>query len=379
MKIVQTNKAYYPKVGGIETTITTLSEGLVNYFNADVKVLTCSGKKNFQTEEKKINGVNIKYLSTFEFLASLPISPNYFKEIRNYSGDILHIHEPFPLADIALLTNSKIKNNFSKIVVSWHSDIVRQKWVLSFYKNYLFKFLENVDKIIVSNPNLIQNSDFLPSFKNKIEIIPIGVNLNWVEECKISNKLSEEIKKSTKGLMALFVGRLVYYKGIEYLIDAINLVQDITLIIIGSGPLKDKLERKIIDLNLSSRIKIIPEVDEVTLHGYYKSCDIFILPSVEKSETYGIVQIEAMACGKPVICTEIGTGTTFINQNEITGLVVSPRNSKALVDAILKLTNNLGLRQNLGNLGKQRAFKEFSAKKMVKTTFELYKNLLENK
>ncbi|MBK7105843.1 MAG: glycosyltransferase [Ignavibacteriae bacterium] len=377
MKIVQTNKAYYPKVGGIETTITTLSEGLVNYFNADVQVLTCSGTRTLQSVEKILNGVKLKYLSTFEFLASLPISPGYFKEIAKYSGDILHIHEPFPLADIALLTNSKLKNKFSKIVVSWHSDIVRQKWVLSIYKKYLFEFLQNVDKIIVSNPNLIKNSDFLPYFKDKIEVIPIGVDLNWVDSCQESNELSKQIRKSNKGPIALFVGRLVYYKGLEYLIDAVNLVPDISLIIIGSGPLKSYLNKMINKLNLSSRIKIIPEVDEVTLHSYYKACDLFILPSVEKSETYGIVQIEAMACGKPVVCTDLGTGTTFINQNEITGFVVPPRNSKSLAEAILKLVQNVELREILGNQGKERVFKDFTSKKMVTETYRVYQNLLK--
>ncbi|MFZ1289666.1 MAG: glycosyltransferase [Melioribacteraceae bacterium] len=377
MKIVQTNKAYYPKVGGIETTITTLSEGLVSNFGADVNVLTCNGKRTFRSVEKIINNVKVKYLPTYEFLASLPISPSYFNEISKYSGDILHIHEPFPLADISILTNPKIKSNFSKIVVSWHSDIVRQKWVLSIYKKYLLMFLDIADKIIVSNPNLIDNSDFLPHFKDKIEIIPIGVNLDWVETCQTSNNLSKEIKKTNKDLMALFVGRLVYYKGIEYLIDAINFVPNVVLTIIGSGPLKNKLIKKIYELNLTSRIKIIPEVDEVTLRGYYKACDIFVLPSVEKSETYGIVQIEAMACGKPIICTEIGTGTTYVNQNEITGLVVPPRNSELLAEAIFKLSDNVELRKFLGNNGKERAFKEFTAEKMAAETYKVYENLLK--
>jgi rhamnosyl/mannosyltransferase len=376
MKIVQTNKAYYPKIGGIETTITTLSEGLANNFGEDVNVLTCSEIIRLKTIESVINGVKVKYLPTYNFLASLPISPGYFKAITKFSGDILHIHEPFPLADFSMLLFPKLKKNFSRVIVSWHSDIIRQKWVLSFYKKYLFKFLKIADKIIVSNPNLIKNSDFLPFFEDKIEVIPIGVNLNWVDCCQESNILSESIRESYKSPLVLFVGRLVYYKGLEFLIDAINLVPDVTLIIIGSGPLKNTLLNKINKLNLTSRIKIIPEVDEETLHSYYKACDLFVLPSVEKSETYGIVQIEAMACGKPVICTDLGTGTTFLNQNEITGLVVPPRNTKLLAEAIKRLTMNIELRKRLGNQGKERAFKEFTAEKMVAKTYKIYKDLL---
>lgn len=377
MKIVQTNKAYYPKVGGIETTITTLSEGFANYFSEDVKVLTCSEVNRTKTIDRVINKVNVKYLPTFGFFTSLPISPGYFNEIRKYSGDILHIHEPFPLADISMIMLPRLKENFSRIVVSWHSDIVRQKWVLSFYKKFILKFLGIADKIIVSNPNMIKNSDFLPFFKEKVEVIPIGVNLDWVNSCQESNTVSEEIRKSNKGPMVLSVGRLVYYKGYEYLIDAINLVPNASLVIIGSGPLKNKLIDRINKLNLSSRIKIIPEVDEKTLHSYYKACDIFVLPSVEKSETYGIVQIEAIACGKPVICTEVGTGTTFLNQHEKTGFVVPPRDTKLLAEAIDKLITNHELRMKLGTHGKDRALREFTDKKMVEETYKLYQNLLK--
>lgn len=376
MKILQTNKAYYPKVGGIETTITTLSEGLVKKFGEDVSVLTCNEIFHLKTIEKVINGVKVKYVPTYGFLTSLPLSPGYFKSIMEYSGDILHIHEPFPLADLSVLLSSRLKRNFSRIVVSWHSDIIRQKWVLSFYKKYLFKFLKIADKIIVSNPNLIRNSDFLPFFEDKIEVIPIGINLNWVDSCQESNILSEGIRKSYKGSMVLFVGRLVYYKGLEFLIDAINLIPDVSLVIIGSGPLRDKLIKKINELNLASRIKIVPEVDEKKLHSYYKACDLFVLPSVEKSETYGIVQIEAMACGKPTICTEIGTGTTFVNQNEVTGLVVPPRNIELLAEAMNKLIINKEMGKQLGNQGKERALKEFTAEIMVSKTYKVYQDLL---
>lgn len=376
MKILQTNKAYYPKVGGIETTITTLSEGLVKKYGEDVSVLTCNENYHLKTVEKVINEVKVKYVPTYGFLSSLPLSPGYFKSIMEYSGDILHIHEPFPLADLSVLLFSRLKRNFSRIVVSWHSDIIRQKWALSVYKKYLFEFLKIADKIIVSNPNLIENSDFLPFFRDKIEVIPIGVNLDWVDSCQESNCLAERIRRYNKSPLVLFVGRLVYYKGLEFLIDAINLIPNVSLVIIGSGPLRDKLIKKINELNLASRIKIVPEVDEKKLHSYYKACDLFVLPSVEKSETYGIVQIEAMACGKPTICTEIGTGTTFVNQNEVTGLVVPPRNIELLAEAINKLIINKEMGKQLGNQGKERALKEFTSEIMVSKTYKVYQDLL---
>ncbi len=370
MKILQTNKAYYPKVGGIETTITTLSEGLVKDFNLIVDVLTCHHNFNLTTRNENINGVNIKYLPTYGFLHSLPLSPEYFFSLGKYSGDILHIHEPFPLSDLSVLFNKKIKKNFSKIVVSWHSDIIRQKWSLVFYGRYIFRFLEIVDKIIVSNPALIKNSDFLKTFSKKCEVIPIGINLDW------ANSSDKNIIKKDVPII-LSVGRLVYYKGFEYLIEAMKNINGAKLIIVGSGPLKNKLRKQIISNNLTNKVEIIPEVDRETLNSLFKACDLFVLPSIRKSETFGIVQIEAMACGKPVVCTEIGTGTTFINQHGVTGLVVPPEDSKALSNAINTILNDESLRKFLSENAKHRALTEFNDQKMVARVYDLYKSLFE--
>jgi len=377
MIIVQTNKAYYPKVGGIETTITNLSEGLVKDHKVSVQVLTCNYQRSSKKIEKNLNGVDVIYLPTFGFVASLPISFAYMKSLSQLDGDILHVHEPFPWADLSYLFSKKIRSNFRKLVVSWHSDIVRQKWALSFYRPYIHKFLKMADKILVSNKNLIEFSEYLPEYKSKCEVIPLGAKLDWVAHSESRRERIKEIKSNYGSPIVLFVGRLVYYKGIQYLIDAINQVPDVSLVIIGSGPLKKELLNQIQNLNLEKRIHILPEVDEETLHSFYEACDIFVLPSVEKSETYGIVQIEAMACGKPVICTELNTGTTFINQDGVTGLVVSPRNSVELSEAIRKLVADSSLRSKLGENARRRALNEFTAEKMVERTLNVYRDLLK--
>lgn len=377
MKVVQTNKAYYPKVGGIETTITNLSEGLVNDCKVNVEVLTCSNKRSYKSMKKNINGVEINYLPTFGFFASLPISPVYYNALSKMYGDILHIHEPFPWADLSYLFSSKIRKNFSHLVVSWHSDIVRQKWALSFYRPYINKFLKMADKILVSNSNLIDNSEYLPNYKSKCEIVPLGAKLDWVLDSTSRVDLVDKIKNDYNSPLVLFVGRLVYYKGIQYLIDAISQISDVSLVIVGIGPLEKELKNKIRALNLEKRIHILPELDKETLYSFYEACDLFVLPSVEKSETYGIVQIEAMACGKPVICTDLKTGTTFINLNGTTGLVVPPRDSKSLAEAIRNLTYDISLRCKMGENAKLRALNEFTAQTMVQKTFNIYSELLD--
>jgi len=378
LKVVQTNKAYYPKVGGIETTITNLSEGLVKDFKVSVQVLTCNDQRSSKKVMKNLNGVDIIYVPTIGFVASLPISVAYMKSLSQLNGDILHVHEPFPWADLSYLFSKKIRSNFRKLVVSWHSDIVRQKWALTFYRPYIHKFLKLADKILVSNKNLIEFSEYLPDYKSKCEVIPLGAKLDWVNNSSNHSDRVKKIKSEYASPLVLFVGRLVYYKGIQYLIEAINQVPDVSLVIIGSGHLKKELLNQIKNLNLEKRIHILPEVDEETLHSFYEACDIFVLPSVEKSETYGIVQIEAMACGTPVICTELRTGTTFINQHGMTGLVVPPRDSKALAEAINNLANNISLRAELGKNARQRALKELTAEKMVERTYKVYNDLLKH-
>lgn len=376
MQIVQTNKAYYPKVGGIETTITNLSEGLVKQHNVSVKVLTCSNQRSTESERKNLNGVEITYLPTFGFVASLPISISYMNSLSKLTGDILHVHEPFPWADLSYLFSKRIRSNFKHLVVSWHSDIVRQKWALSFYRPFIHKFLELADKILVSNKNLIEYSEYLPRYKSKCEVIPLGAKLDWIDHSENRRDRVQKIKSEYVSPMVLFVGRLVYYKGIQYLIEAISKLPDVKLVIIGSGPLEQKLINQIHSLNIWERISILPELDEETLYSYYEACDIFVLPSVEKSETYGIVQIEAMACGKPVVCTELYTGTTFINQHGRTGLVVPPRDSNALAEAIQKLLFNDALKNELGQNAKQRALMEFTSEIMVDRIYKVYQDLL---
>lgn len=375
MKIVQTNKAYYPKIGGIETAVTTLSEGFVNKYNSEVEVLVCNHKINFNKAEKIINGVKVIYLPTYGFALSLPLSPSYPRELLKLKGDILNIHQPFPLADLTFEICPRLKENFSKIITSWQCDITRQKWTLPIYGKFLHRFLSKVDKIIVNNPHIIENSEFLRHYKSKCEVIPIGVNLEWAKT-ETDNEERDKFRTRDNKSVILFVGRLVIYKGIEYLITAMQDVENASLTIIGSGPLEKPLKKLISDLNLDTKVKIIQEVDVDTLHNYYKACDIFVLPSINEAEAYGIVQIEAMACGKPLICTELGTGTSYVNKHNVTGLVVPPRDSKELAQAINKLIEDDALRKRFGDNGRARAFNEFTSDKMIQKTYELYQRLL---
>ncbi len=376
MKIVQTNKAYAPWIGGMETIVTVLAEGLSAKPGVTVEALVCNGERSFVRDIQTRNGVQVTYLPRWGFVSSLPISPTFPFALGRAEGDILHVHEPFPLVDLSVAANPRIRRHFKHIVVTYQSDIVRQKWALKVYRPFIHNFLSIADRILVSSPALIENSEFLPLYRDRCEIVPLGVNLQWTRDRQRRSTRVQEIRRRHGTPLILFVGRLVYYKGLEYLVDAMTRVPEGKLVIVGSGPLQGELERQIRSLRCADRITILPHLDSEELYSYYEACDVFVLPSTEKTEAYGLVQVEAMASGKPVVSTEIGTGTTFVNQNGVTGLTVPPRDASALAGAIGTLLRDPDLRTRLGRQAEERAMKEFTTEQMVERVYNVYQRLL---
>ncbi len=376
MKIVHTNKAYYPLIGGVETIVANFAEGLSTRPGIDVEVLVCNHEHSIWKQEKTINRVNVTYVPMWAKIASLPISPLFPFHLAALDGDILHVHEPFPLVDLTNLLIPSVLRRFSRIVVSWHSDIVRQKWAMSVYASVIRKFLDRVDRIIVATPNHLESSQFLKTYSEKCEIIPFGLQLDWVKQRQTRDEQIKKIKKQFGDPLILFVGRLVYYKGLKYLVDAMNLLPDVNLAIVGGGPLQFEIKHQISKLQLEKRVHIIPHLSKTELHDFYEACDIFVLPSTDISEAFGLVQVEAMACGKPVVSTNLNTGVTFVNQHGITGLTVEPRDSMALADAIRTLLGNSNLRLSLGRNAQERAMREFTLERMIDRTVKLYNRIL---
>jgi rhamnosyl/mannosyltransferase len=378
MKIVHTNKAYAPLIGGIETTLTILAEGLSKVEGIENEVLVCNNMRSFRSVRRTINGVAVTYVPSWGSIASLPISPSYPFSLAAMKGDILHIHEPFPLADLAILSFPGILKNFSHVLISWYGEIVRQRWALPLYGPMIHRVLRKVERILVSAPGLIDVSDFLPPYRDRCEVIPLGLNLEWTELAGTRVERVRQIRRDCGTPLILFVGRLVYYKGLSYLVEAMSIVRDASLVIIGSGPLRSRLLADIARFGLEKRIKVFPHVPEDELHAFYEACDLLVLPSTERSESFGLVQVEAMACGKPAVSTRIGTGVPFVNQDGVTGLTVPPRDSRALAEALEKLIGDPELRLSYGKNAKERAFREFSARQMIDRTKKVYESLMKS-
>lgn len=364
-KILQINKFYYPKIGGIERIVQQIAEGLNKESGFQIDVLCCDKKE----ELEEVNGVRVWRTKILAKVFGMPISFDFFKtfkKIRN-NYQILDFHQPFPLADLALF----LFPTKAKIVVHYHSDIVRQRIVEIFVKPFIFNTLKKAKKIVVSNPNLIETSPILKRFQKKCVVVPFGVDISKFQN--IDSSRVEEIKKKYSKFV-LFVGRLSYYKGVEYLIKAIQKIP-VNLVIIGEGPKRGKLERLVKKLKLKDKVFFLPFQREKNLKHFYHACFLFVLPSVYRSEAFGIVLIEAMACKKPVISTELGTGTSWVNQNNVTGFVVEPKNVEQLTRAIKKIINDIEIYQRFSENAFLRAREIFDEKKMLDKIKKVYLNI----
>ncbi len=376
IKVLHINKLYHPWIGGVEKHVQDLCENLLPYDDISIQVLVCHEK--MASEDTIINGVRVKKLANLvnfftkkTLLFSSPVSLTLPFWIRKLSADILHFHLPNPLAmAVYYITRPK-----GKVVVTWHSDIVKQKKMLYFLTPLIHWFLNRTDTIITTSPNIIDSSPFLSEFRQKCVVIPLGINPEkYVLKDEDYAQIKQERAKATMPLI-LFVGRLVYYKGVEYLVEAMKQV-DAQLIIVGEGPLYTTVHEKIISNGLSNKISIVPSASDYTLVKYFHSCDIFVLPSVSQSEAFGIVQLEAMKCSKPVISTNLPTGVPFVNQHGKTGIIVEPKDIDGLAKAINTLIHDPELRNSYGLYAKQRIEEEFTNEVMAKKVYNLYNTIM---
>ncbi len=368
-KVLQLNKAFWPVIGGVEKVVYDLAKGLGDFF--DMSVLAVGEDGHFKREQFK----NFMVYKTPRLtkIASTPISLNYTTAFKLLAPqmDLLHFHLPHPFGVLAYARYPFTK----KILVTYHCDVVKQKTLNILYEPMMHFLLKRASKIVVSNPNIINTSQVLRRYRDKCIVIPFGIDIDKMK-LKPEEKLRlVDLRKRYNKPVVLFVGRLVYYKGVEYLIKAMKDV-DAYLIIIGNGPLKTDLLKLTQNLNLTNKTTFIDHLPRSELKLYFHLCDVFVLPSIARTEAFGLVLLEAMACGKPLISTELGTGTSFINQHEVTGFVVPVANSQSLVQTINKILNNKTSTERLSSSALWRVKNIFSFKLFIENYYSFYKELL---
>ncbi len=376
MKVLHIGKYYYPYSRGIETYLKLLCERLIEAVDLEVIVANDSVK----TVHEEINGVRVTRLGRLFELAATSFCFSLPFILRRKKPDIVHIHLPNPWAELCYF----LAGCPGKLVVSFHSDIIRQKFLLQLHKPLHRAFLKKAEKIIVATPRHAEFSPFLSKLpKEKIEVVHYGIDLKEIQN--FDEKKKEEIIKKTGKPLILFVGSLVYYKGLEILLQSIKKSPSPPLekgecnrhiLLIGSGPLENKLKNMTKELGIEKNVHFFGNVDEETLKAAFNACDVFCLPSNYRSEAFGIVQLEAFAAGKPVVSCNLPSGVPYVNQNGKTGIIVPPNDPSALAAAINKLLSDDDLREKLGIQALERVTKEFTADQMAVNTLAIYNKLI---
>jgi len=363
IRVVQIGKYYYPCHGGMESSLYSLVAGLKG--EVDFEVIVSNTKPKTIVEE--IDGVRILRLAQYGTLFSQPINPSLFFHFQRLKADIVHMHLPNPLAVIFYL----FVHPEGKLVISYHSDMVRQGFLGWIFMPYLKRILGLADKIIITSLNLMDAYPILKGFREKCVVIPHGIDLEAFKETSMAKAKAQDIKRKYNKPIVLFVGRLVYYKGLKYLLKAMVSV-DAKLVVVGKGQLESKLKSFAKRLNIGEKLFWAGDVSHEELIAYYYACDLLVLPSCFNSESFGLVVLEAQACAKPVVSTNLPTGLATINLNEKTGFVVTPKDSHQLQIAINKLILSEDLCREYGLNGRERVKQEYSRGLMCQRFLALY-------
>jgi len=372
LRVTMVNKYYYPPhLGGVETVVRDTSEGLVEHAGAAVRAIVCNESR--EHVEETIRGVEVLRLPRQFALSSAPVALSMpgalTAEMRRAEPpDVMHFHTPYPWGELSFL---RARPDVPSVVL-YHSDIVRQKRMLAAYRPFLERFLDKVDLIIASSPNMVEHSEFLAPRAEKCRVVNFGLHVEHIADApEVIARASELRAQHTGRKIVLFVGRLVYYKGADVLVRAMADV-DADLVMIGRGPLDGELREIATANGIADRITWLGPQDDDELAAWYHAADVFALPSVARSEAFGLVQIEAHAAGTPVISTNLTTGVPYANLDGITGLIVPVGDVSALATALTRLLTDDALRDRLGRLAKERALSEFTIPRMVDQTLAVY-------
>lgn len=371
MRVLHFFKTYLPDTtGGIEQVIYQLCQGN-RELGVESRVLTLS--PDASPQRLWVADHEVVRARQDLVIASTGFSREAFALFSDAArqADIIHFHFPWPVMDLVHF----VSRHKRPCVVSYHSDIVRQRTLLALYKPLMQRFLAGVDRIIASSPNYLESSEVLGRFGGKTVVIPYGLDRQAYPEPP-----TERLTYWRERLPArffLFVGVLRYYKGLEYLLEAVA-GTGWPVVIAGAGPEEANLKEQARQLGLDHLIWTgrIADEDKACL---LQLCHAFVFPSHLRSEAFGISLLEAAMYGKPMISCEIGTGTTFVNLDGVTGMAVPPADSPALRRAMSQLWENPALAAELGANAARRFGEKFSAQRMCEQTVQVYRDVLQGR
>lgn len=318
--------------GGSEVTVLVASDGLPEGCSAD------------------LDGFSVSGYPCMGRLLSTPLAPGLSDVFRGVETDVFHFHLPLPNAVISWLLSGRK----SPYVVTYHSDIVRQALLLPLYGPFLRRFLTGANQVLATSAAYVRSSKWLSGLDN-VSVVPIGAD-------PLRFRPASEEHRAGRGDYALFTGRFRSYKGIRVLLEAWRNFPTRPLVLAGGGPMREEIIRTADSGKLNIRLVEDPTDDELVL--LYRGARCLILPSIHRSEAFGMVQVEAMACGTPVISTNLPTGVPWVNENNVSGLTVTYGDASALAEAVLALDDD-ALRDRLAAGALSRASAMFNGPELL--------------
>jgi lipopolysaccharide/colanic/teichoic acid biosynthesis glycosyltransferase/glycosyltransferase involved in cell wall biosynthesis len=365
VRVLHVGKFYPPVRGGMETILQTLCEA----GGAGVRSRVLVSNTRARTEREH-GGVEVTRVASVGRVGTVGVCPTLPLWMRRLAADVVVLHEPNPMGFWAYL----LARPRGRLVVWLHSELVLDRWYYRVYRPFLRAALRRADRVVVSSPPLRDRVAGAGGAGDRTVVIPYGIDTERLRPTAETHARAAAIRARYRGPLVLFVGRLVAYKGVDVLLRALPPSAG-TLIVAGNGPLGAALRTMVETLGLRDRVVFLGAVDDGELAALYHACDVFALPSTGPNEAFGLVQLEAMACGKPVVSTDLPSGVPWVNQHGQTGLIVPPGDADALRDALDALLGDALLRRKLGEAGRRRVEREFTRAALAARLTAFYRAL----
>jgi rhamnosyl/mannosyltransferase len=370
MRALQVYRDYFADLpGGIERHVLDLATGLDV---GEVEIAVGSRNRGSGSTE----GMRVHRVREYGRPGGVPLTPSLVRVMRSSAYDLVHVHSPDPSAEFALALVGETAGR----ILTYHTDIDRGSRWMPAYSRLLNWVLDRCDRVIASSDELVERSPVLSRLVARrpasLAVVPFGVDLERFTPGPSAE--ADDVRRSWgDGPIVLFMGRLRYYKGIPYLIRAMRDVPG-KLVIAGDGPERDRIHAQA-RAELGDRAILLPGPSESELADLYRAADVFCLPSISHAEAFGLAAVEAMASGKPVVTTEIGTATSVINQHEVTGFVVEPSDERMLAEGLRTLVEDDSLARRMGEAARLRAVQHYDRRVMLARIASMYRGLVEQR
>lgn len=365
--MVQAFGNYDPPVyGGIERTLRLLGEGLTRRGDLDVVTL-CAAPGQSTRIERDARGT-VVHAASFGRILNHRISPAYPLWLRRLRPAVMHLHYPSVLAEVSAL----LAMPPCPLVVTYHCDVLRRGWHRA-YDRVVQMLLGRATRILVTSPLALYGSPVLQPHFERCQVQRIGIDHDRLRETERTREATRRVRAACSGPITLFVGRMRNYKGLQVLLRAMKRVPG-TLVLVGRGEEEHALLELALEEGLKERVVFAGDVPEEELGGYYRAADVFAFPSLNAAEFFGQSMAEAMGCGLPAVSTRLGTGTSYLNLDGVTGLEVSPGVADELASALRRILENPEESRRFGEAARLRAA-SFPAELLVEDTAKIYLEL----